>query len=215
MIFVLHGDDQPSLREGFLRLKRDYAEGKFWDRPLSELASYLREPSLFREKEIVAVEDPELKELTKEIVGAWAKGGKDVAILFSRRLTPIELNRFEGTRVLGFAPKIPKNVFPFLDALVAREKAKALTEAHRLLREGNDFDYLLNMITWQLRNLARVKSGSVKGMKEFTIDKLRRAASKWSEADLRSAFSDLLRDDLRRKKGKKVPLYFLINQLTG
>jgi len=214
VIFVFHGEDQPSLREAFLKLKRNYGEGRFWTKPISELSAFLRTSSLFGKKEIVAIEDPDLRGLTKETISAWVGGGKDVALLFSRRLMPFELERFGKAQVLGFAPKIPKNVFPFLDALVARESAKALKEAHRLLREGNDLDYILNMITWQLRTLARVKSGSVKGMKAYTVDKLRGVAPKWSEADLREAFSGLLDEDLRRKKGKKVPLDFLISRLT-
>lgn len=214
MIFVFHGDDQPSLREEFLRLKKDYAGGEFWTKPLSQLSNYLQSPLLFGKKEIVVIEDPDLGSLKKDSLKGWASGGKDVAILFSRRLNLFELERFEGARIRGFAPKIPKNVFPFLDALVARKKAEALAESHRLLREGNDLDFLLNMINWQLRNLARVKSGSIKGMKSYTIDKLRRFSAKWSEADLREAFSELLKEDLRRKRGNKTPLDFLINRLV-
>ncbi len=214
MIFVFHGEDQPSLREEFLRLKKDYAGGKFWNKPLPQLAVYLHSQSLFGKKEIVVIEDPDLGSLKKEFLKEWMIGGKDVAIIFSRRLNSFELERFGGARIRGFAPRIPKNVFPFLDALVARKKAEALSEAHRLLREGSDLDYLLSMITWQLRNLTRVKSGSIKGMKSYTIDKLRRFSDKWDEADLREAFSDLLKEDLRRKRGNKTPLDFLINRMT-
>lgn len=214
MIFIFHGEDQPALREDFLRFKKDYAEGEFWTKPLPELSAYLRSPSLFGKKEIVAVEDPDLRSLKKEWLKEWAKGEKDVAVLFSRRLNSFELESLGGVPVRGFAPKVPKSVFPFLEALVARKKAEALAEAHRLLREGSDLDFLLNMITWQFRNLARVKSGSIKGMKSYTIEKLRRVADRWSEADLREAFSELLKEDLRRKKGSKTPLDFLINRLA-
>ncbi len=215
MIFVFHGEDQSALREELLRIRKGYAGGEFWTKPLSQLAAYLHSPSLFGKKELVLIEDPDLSSLRKELLKEWASGGKDVALVFSRRLSLFELERFEGAQIRGFAPRIPKNVFPFLDALVARKKAEALVEAHRLLREGNDLDFLLNMITWQLRNLVRVKSGSVKGMKRYTIDKLRRFSARWSDADLRRAFAELLKEDLRRKKGSKNPLDFLVDQIVG
>lgn len=214
MIFVFHGEDQSSLREEFRRLKKNYAECKFWISSLSNLSAYLRSPSIFGKNEIVAIEDPDLGDLKKELLREWERGGKDVVVLFSRRLTSFELERFGKAQIREFSPKIPRNVFPFLDALVARKKAEALAEAHRLLREGSDLDYLLNMIVWQLRNLVRVKSGSIKGMKSYSIDKLRRFSSQWSEADLQRAFSELLKEDQRRKKGTKTPLDFLINRLT-
>lgn len=215
MIFVFHGENQTASRGELLKLKENYGESRFWEEDLTDLLSYLFSPSLFGKKELVILEDPNLKKLSK-----WdeikARGGdKDVVLLFSRQLKPAELNKFGGAQIRIFREEIPKNVFPLLDAIAAREKKRAFQEARKLLKEGHDIDYLLRMLTWQLRGLARVKGEAFKGMNPYVVRKLKRFEKKWSGEDLCQAFSDLLSEDLRRKKGKKTPFDFLIDKLTS
>lgn len=212
MIFVFHGDNQPKLREEFLEFKKNYGETRFWEGKLAQLPSSLATPSLFKKKELVVLEDPDLSQLDQ--LGKLGKLRPDLLLLFSRRLIPAELNQLKGAKVFTFWEEVPKNVFPFLDALLTRDRKKALLEAHRLLREGTDLDFLLKMIGWQMRNLARVREGEVLGMSPYVVGKLKKFASAWKSADLRRAFSLLLQEDLRQKKGKKIPFDFFIGKLT-
>ncbi|MDP1710572.1 MAG: hypothetical protein Q8L46_01375 [candidate division WWE3 bacterium] len=228
MIFVFHGEDQPALREKLLQFRHQYSSTRFWDQELAELHRFLLAPSLLArgpKKELVVVEDPQLKEITREMLQQWAAGVPDVALAFSRRLNPGELAALGAAQraglypagkaqVFAFFPKIPRSVFPFLDALAARQKSEVLRHAHRLLREGTDVDYLLRMIGWQLNALVRVKEGAFSGLKPYTIEKLKKVTGLWDAARLKQAFSELLREDLRRKKGKKHPLDLLINRLV-
>lgn len=223
MIFVFHGDNQPALRNDFLRLKKGYDESRFWSEELADIPSYLAAPSLFGKKELVILEDPLLGEAVslagelgrQSLAGSGGFPARDVIFLFRRRLNQGELGRFKGVQIRDFRDDLPKNVFPLLDALLARRKSRALLEARRLLREGHSADYLLKMINWQFRNLARLKSGAVKGINPYVVKKLRRFERNWRDADLRRAFSLILREDLRRKRGKKRPFDFLIDRLMG
>ena len=216
MIFLFHGDNQSRLREEFLRIKKNYDETHFWEGELSALPTYLLSPRLFGRRELVALEDPDLKELEKLLENRRVEEfAKDVILIFERRLPPRELNRLKGIRVSTFWEEVPKNVFPHLDALLAREKKKAFLESHRLLKGGSDFTYLLNMMGWQFRNLAQVKAGAVGRISPFVVRKLRRFERNWSGEDLRRAFTLLLREDRRQKKGRKLPFDFLINRLTS
>lgn len=217
MIFVFHGEDQPALREKLLQFRHQYSSTRFWDQELAELHRFLLAPSLLArglKKELVVVEDPQLKEITREMLQQWAAGVPDVALAFSRHLNPGELAALGKVQVFAFFPKIPRSVFPFLDALAARQKSEVLRHTHRLLREGTDVDYLLRMIGWQLNALVRVKEGAFSGLKPYTIEKLKKVTGLWDAARLKQAFSELLREDLRRKKGKKRPLDLLINRLV-
>ncbi len=211
MIFVFHGDNQAKLREEFLRLKREYGEASFWEKDLRLLPGYISSPSLFGQKELIAVEDPHLGE-----VGEIGKLGqrKDVIFLFSRRLTPKDLAKFKGAQIQTFWEDVPKNIFPFLDALGAKERKRALGELHRLTKEGIDLDYLVKMIGWQIRNLARVRSGEVVGIAPYVVAKFRKFAKNWSSEDIKHAFRLLLLQDRRQKSGKKVPFDFLVSRLT-
>lgn len=217
MIFVFHGEDQPALRENLLNFKHRYSSTSFWESSPAELTQQLRTLSFFgsRDQRHLAVwENPQFKELTKPRLEEWGKGAQDLALVFDRKLTPSELEKFSGTNVFSFNPQIPKNVFPFLDALAARRRQNALLQAHCLLREGNDLDFLLKMIVWQLRSLVRVKSGAVRGLNPYVVKKMQKYAGNWDLDQLRQSLAAVLEEDRRRKQGKKRPLDLLINRLV-
>lgn len=223
MIYLFHGENQPALRDSLLELKKEYEEAVFWERELEELPIHLASPTLFHQKdlppsggELVIVEDPELSELAGLL--ARIKGdSKDVALVFSDRIPTAKLPKKEGLKVRYFREEIPKNVFPFLDALAAKDDKRALIQAHRLLQAGEDLHFLLMMIVWQVKNLAKVKGKATKGLHPYVLGKLRRLEKNFSESELSRAFSLLLKEDLNLKKGKanSATLDFLIKRLTS
>lgn len=216
MIFLFHGENQPALRDALLALRAGYDEAVFWERELDELGSYLLSPSLLAKKELVIIEDPELDKIAG-LIDAAKKGGKDVALIFSEGIPAKKLPPDKEIKVRCFREEIPKNAFPFLDALVAKDKEGAFVQAHRLFREGTDPHFLLAMIIWQMKTLARVKGGSTKGIHPYVVGKLKGAAKNFSEDDLSRIFSLLLKEDLATKRGKanSATLDFLIEKLTG
>jgi len=219
VIFVFHGEDQPALREDLLRFKRQYSSALFWEEKDPKGLSQRLISSSFFEKsnqhQVVIWEDPPLKELPKARLSEWEKGVQDLALVFPHRLPPGELEKFSGAKVFFFDPQIPKNVFPLLDAIVGRNRKNALIQARRLLQEGQDFDFILKMIVWQLRSLVRVKSRAVRGINPYVVQKLQKYTSSWSMEELRRSLSAVLDEDRHRKQGKKRPLDLLIHRLVG
>ncbi|NIT03744.1 hypothetical protein GTO10_02310 [Candidatus Saccharibacteria bacterium] len=211
MIFVFHGENQPALREELLKMKKGYDESRYVSDDLKSLPSYLKSPLLLGKRELVVVEDPDFREVRPLL--KLPKVDKDVLLLFPRELKAGELKRFKGAAVKRFPQAVPKTVFPFLDALAGRKKEKALLEARRLIRGGADVDYLLKMISWQFRNLLRVKDGFAEGINPYVAKKLKRFTKYWETEELKRIFSHVLKEDLRLKKGKKTPLDFLINEI--
>lgn len=214
MIWVFHGDNQPKLREAFLKLKSNYKEVRFWEQDLDALPAYLSAPTLFGGKELIVIENPNLGEIGERGELTERGEGKDIIFLFSQRLRQDALLKFKNARVTTFWEEAPTNIFPLLDAILAREKNKALLEAHRLLKEGTDLDFILKMIGWQLRNLAKVAGGAGDSLAPYLRKKVGSFARNWSVKDLKKAFALLLESDLKLKRGKKTPLDFLINKLT-
>jgi len=230
-IYLFHGENQPALRDALLELKKSYREAIFWEKELEELSAYLASPTLFslprrqaglpaqagggaEKQELVIIEDPELGGLP-ELVDLARGGGKDIAFVFSEKIPPGKLP--QGVTVRYFREEIPQNVFPFLDALTAKDKRKAFTEAHRLFKEGKDSHFLLAMVIWQLRNLARVKGGETKSLHPFVREKLTRLGKNFKEEDLSRAFSLLLKEDLAAKKGRagSATFDFLIEKIIS
>jgi len=211
VIFVFHGENQPALREGLLKLKKGYDESRYISDDLASLPSYLKSPSLFSKRELVVIEKPVLRET--EALLKIKKTDKDVLLLFSRELKAGELKRFKTATVRNFSERVPRTVFPFLDALAGRRREKALVEAQQLIKKGADVDYLLKMISWQFRNLLRVKGGSTGGINPYIVKKLKVFAGYWEMGELKEVFSHILKEDIRLKKGKKTPLDFLINEI--
>jgi DNA polymerase III delta subunit len=216
MIFLFHGENQPALRDALLALREGYDEAVFWERELDELGSYLLSPSLLAKRELVIVEDPELDK-TAGLIDAAKKGRKDVALIFPGDIPAKKLPQNKEIKVRCFREEIPKNAFPFLGALAAKDKEGAFVQAHRLFQEGMDPHFLLAMIVWQMKTLARVKGGSTRGIHPYVVGKLKGVVKNFSEEDLSRAFSLLLKEDLATKKGKadSATLDFLIEKLTG
>jgi DNA polymerase III delta subunit len=217
-IYLFHGENQPALRDALLELRKSYGETIFWEKDYEELPVYLASPTFSfagpASQELIIIEDPELSRLP-ELVGLAAKGSKDVVFAFSDKIAVKKLPAEAAIRY--FREEIPKNVFPFLDALVAKDKKKAFTEAHRLLSGGKDVHSLLLMIVWQLRTLVRVKDGAAAGLHPYALKKLSRVSGNFDGKELSQAFSLLLKEDLALKKGKAnaVTFDFLIEKLIS
>jgi len=216
MIYLFHGGNQPALRDALLELKKRYDEAVFWENELEELGFYLLSPSLFARKELVIIEDPQLTELNK-LIKLFKKGGKDAALAFSDKIPAAKLPKDKGVKILYFREEIPTTIFPFLDALAAKDRTKAFTQAHRLFQAGEDPHFLLTMIIWQMRNLAKVKGGVARGLHPYVLEKLRKLERNFTEAELSRAFSLLLKEDLNTKRGKadSVTFDFLVEKLVS
>ncbi|PIS12538.1 hypothetical protein COT70_00295 [candidate division WWE3 bacterium CG09_land_8_20_14_0_10_47_33] len=237
MIYLFHGENQPALRDALLELKKGYEEAVFWEKDLpvahlpdgqgkggfAELSMYLASPTLFSQKslpagrrELVIIEEPPLAELSKlmELIKA---GDKDVALIFAEKIPPEKLPHDRQLKILYFREEVPKNAFPFLDALVAKDRKKAFAQAHRLIKSGEDVHFLLTMVVWQMRNLAKVKGKVKKGFHPYVLEKLQRLERNFTEEELACAFSLLLKEDLNIKKGKGDAVTFdlLIRKLTS
>jgi DNA polymerase III delta subunit len=216
MIYFFHGENQPALRDALGALKKEYDESVFWTGELEDVGSYLRAPSFFAKNELVIIEIPK-GSVSKKLLDVLAEADKDVALVFPDKLSARQVPKAsEAIQVRQFRREIPKNVFPLLDALAAKKKKLALSHAQRLLKDGKDPQFILAMIIWQMRSLAKVKGKVTKGLHPYVLRKLKRAAESFSEQELALIFSLLLKEDSSSKRGKanSATLGFLIDRLT-
>ena len=109
--------------------------------------------------------------------------------------------------------KIDNNIFDTIDALGQRDKPKALKLLHRHLNEGESEVYLMTMLTYQIRNLLKLKSLEEKGIGYYDMAKqaalhpfvVKKSASQirnFSLSQLKNIYQRLLQIDVAIKSGK-------------
>jgi DNA polymerase-3 subunit delta len=107
-------------------------------------------------------------------------------------------------------------IFDLTDALAQRNRQQALNILHDLLSDGEPPLKLLSTITSQIRSLLLVKELAQKGMRApqivsalgmapFIVDKSLRQVSKFSPAQLESAYRQLLATDAALKRSRLTP----------
>jgi len=124
-------------------------------------------------------------------------GGK---VPLSSRL--VKQVRRQGGRIFGFTEKVPKSIFPFLDALGRKDEARAFLELDRLLQQGREPIYILTMIVYHLRNTARVlfdPQESKKVLHPFVYKKTVAQAKNFSTEKIVQLYDRAFRSDLALK----------------
>ncbi len=104
-------------------------------------------------------------------------------------------------------------IFSTLDALVKKNKRKAVRGVERLLEEGNNEFYILSMLAYQFRTLWLVKEGveegksqpqiaREKGINPYAVRKSIGVAKGFSAQYLREALTRILATDFSIKQGR-------------
>ena len=104
------------------------------------------------------------------------------------------------------------DVFLAIDKLGERNKKAALDIFKKLLDQGENEIYLLSMITYQFRNLLKVKTSknpSLLKMHPFVLRKTKAQAEKFSILELKKDYKLLARLDFDVKLGKKASSFAL------
>jgi len=102
-------------------------------------------------------------------------------------------------------PEIDLNIFNLVDAIGYKNKAKAMTLFNQHLENGEDEFYILSMITYQLRNLIRVKSAesvNALGLHPFVLRKTSQQAKNFTLEELKKIYRQLMTIDFEAKIGK-------------
>lgn len=110
-------------------------------------------------------------------------------------------------------PSVNLSIFETIDAVGAKNKAKALTLLARHLENGDDPYRIFSMFVYEFRNLLRVKSLLAKymlssdiakktGLHPFVVRKMSEQARKFELEELKQKFSILAQSDIAIKNGQ-------------
>lgn len=99
-------------------------------------------------------------------------------------------------------PDREHNIFELTDALLSKNKKKALLALHEAMKSGEKPTELLGLLAWQVRNLLRFKTGAKSvslNLHPFVLGKLKESAKIFSIEELNSFLSKIIDLDLAFK----------------
>lgn len=111
------------------------------------------------------------------------------------------------------------NIFELTDALLKKNKKKALLALHKALHNGEKPTELLGLLAWQARNLLRFKTGANPAslnLHPFVLGKLKESEKAFSIEELNALLSKIIDLDLAFKTtdlNEKTALSLLISEL--
>ena len=123
--------------------------------------------------------------------------------------------------------KIEADIFKTIDAIAGRDKKTAVRLIHNHLFRGEKEVYLLSMLTFQVRNLIKIKDLQEKGvpyynlhkrtnLHPYVVKKLTGYSNKFDLNELRYIYKKILETEIEIKTGKinpRVALDLLVNTI--
>ncbi len=128
----------------------------------------------------------------------------------------------ESTVNLLVEKNIESDIFCAIEALVKKDKQKAVSIFYRQIKDGKRVSYLISMIAFQLRNMIKVKELLDRGFSfEFIVKKIKihsfvlrkiiTSLEKYSLDDLKNIYKKLLDTEIKVKSSKIDNLVILDN----
>jgi len=189
-LILLHGNFQDALLKKVTQIKRGFD-------PLSITENLEISPSLFSEKRLVILENPDIKMVEK---AAFEKD-PDLTILikFNKSLeksSPILKKVIETAgEILSFEETAQSNIFPWLDMLGTKQK-NAFKEFEKNYSEFGG-QYLLTMLAYFLRRMvAKPKSSS-----DFMRQKIESQKRNFNLEKIKDLYREIIETDFRIKQG--------------
>ncbi len=229
MIFLLYGDDLNASRQALLKIKGGYDPSEIFSlddsKSLDELRNILSLTPFFAPEKLVVLEVPSEKSqllnddafftilgdkpLSSHVV-VWLGGNLNSRSRIIKQLQELKAE----TRLFSGIPE--KKVFPFLSALIRKQRARSFRELNALRLEGQNEHYLLTMIVWQLRQLMRFIDGNFKPS-PFQRPDLEAARKTFSPSDVANLYLQVYLADLEGKTGRSdlaLNIYWLVERIT-
>lgn len=212
MIWLYAGENAISSRDEYLKRCEEYgplnrrvlvADGL----SLGRLEEELRSTPMLSGRYLIAIEGklagPVLKDL-KRLISAVSES-VDIAFWAGEALSPSYLQPFKGfAKIFISEEKVPKGIFPFLDALAGRNRKEALALLFKLTERGEEPMLILKMLSYEWRLLLRAKFGkeSLSGVHPFAARNALLKAKNFSKEELAGAFSRILDGEVAYLSGE-------------
>jgi len=206
MIFLIHGADVVLSRKRLEEIRYKYPDGVTSlvskDVDYDQLPLLFSTISMFEGNRVVVVEG----KLDNKRLDAKMFDGTDVDLVVwvGEKLRANDglissVKELKGS-IEFFDAKVDITIFPFLDAISARQRKSALSEYLKLQKTGSEPIYILTMLVWQFRNVIVPENAS-----GFVQKKALEAKKNFTFEELRRVYYQLLQMDIQMKTGEGIP----------
>jgi DNA polymerase III delta subunit len=214
MLKLVYGEDTIGVLDEVARVVGKYGVSEVVrmdakDLNKDELVDQMRSVSMFGERQLVVVEGKLDVKLVRweEVV---ASQSADLLLVYLGKLRANDglLKKVQELKgeVRYFEEKVDSRIFPFLDAVAAKDQKKVYREYWQLLEEGKEPIYLVTMLVWQFRNLLFPEMA-----KGFLKEKAQKLRQNYKEEELEKIYYLLFGLDVALKTGEGEP-YALVEQ---
>lgn len=126
------------------------------------------------------------------------QGNKHILLWDKKEITKPNLSKLSSAKIS--LSKAPTSLFAFLESIEPGNAKRALDLLHEAIKSSEDI-IVFTMLARQISYLIIMKSAQNPKFAPWQLGKLRSQASKWSDKQLKSFLSDLLKIDLAVKTG--------------
>lgn len=182
------------------------------DLDYASFGDYFNSFSMFSEQQLVILEGkPDAKLMPWEMI-TQPKSSADLLILLEQQLRSndslIQKVKANQGVVELFEEAPDKDIFKFLDAVVARNRKVALEEYRALLAQDKEPIYIHTMLVWQFRHVLVPELAQ-----GFVMQKAQSASQNFTEEELFKIYQRLYELEVQLKSGAEMP-EVLIEQLV-
>ncbi len=200
-LLLLHGPGIINSRKQLNIIKQQFEQDaiSIWEDKFNvqDLASDLLTPSLFITKRLVVIENPQADIDLEQLPNVEEL---TLVFWFEKELTPkskiIAFFKSHQGEIKYFPEKQESSIFPFLDSLGNRDKT-AFIELAKLKKQNIEFQYLITMVYYLLRNLINIPVNSP----PFVRKKLESQKRNFSDLELVDLYRFILQIDFKFKSG--------------
>jgi len=138
------------------------------------------------------------KDACIELLSKYA-GDKNILLWEKKAITKIAIGKL-GKTAKATESRAPTALFSFLESIEPNNANRAISLLHEVV-SGTEEIIVFTMLARQISYLIMMKTGTSPKFAPWQMGKLRAQASKWSEAQLETFISQLLKIDLSVKTG--------------
>lgn len=215
MIYIVHGEDNSKSRALILNQQKklniiNKKEVLLDDIDIKELEIMLNSNSLFGEPAFFVIDITKTKGDEKHIEILSKKPNETVVILYSEK-TLTKTNIFIKNMNLLNAKVVEntivhnENIFKFVDVLFSKNRQETYKEYEKLIKANTDDFYIMSMIYYGMRNIAKCiyNSPSFEKSSPFTKTKTIQQSKKYNEVQIKNIYANLYKLEKEMKLGQK------------
>lgn len=215
MIYILHGEDIPSIRNFILKLQREHNVGAKRELAIeetnpAEIAELASSVDMFGNTSMVVLDVTKMGRMSvKAYIEVLVKVPQDLVFVvfagkkLSKANAFLKNDAMMGAKVMPFKQISQSSVFKFMDHVFSGDREASYKELRKLILAGEDPFYVFSMLLYGLRNISYAKFDSMafSQLSPFVKSKTKAQSRSFSEDQVKDLYDKFYELDIGAKSG--------------